>query len=118
MKKRKYTIQKDLTILSFSLFVVVTLWIAFTIHGIYVTSTISDTLQIQIVPIKGVFDESSIEIIKNRTPIIPDYSASVSANTLRINALPIDQPQPTSEVTLTPTDVFLPNSTSSAEPSL
>ncbi len=88
MKKRKYTIQKDVTLLSFSLFVIVTLWIGLTVYGIYVTSTVSDTLQLQISPIKGSFDKESISIIENRIPVIPEYSASDSASTVTFDALP------------------------------
>jgi hypothetical protein len=90
MKKRTYTLQKDLTLLSFSLFVIVAIWIAFSLYGIYVTSTISDTLQTQIIPIDNRFSAESISTLRKRTPVAPIYTstASESADTIILDTLP------------------------------
>jgi len=70
MKPTKVT-QKDILFLAFSFFVVVTAWVGFNIYHAYVTTTVSKSLQMQVVPIAGTFDTTVIEQLQTRTPITP-----------------------------------------------
>lgn len=69
---RKYTIkQRDFLNFSISLFLIVTAWIAFSLYHSYVTTTISEDLQVQIVPIDPTFDTATIEKLQSRERIEP-----------------------------------------------
>lgn len=94
MKNKKYRLEKDIVLLTTSMFITVFLWIAFNIYNTYVTSTINETLQTQTIPIDGKFDVESIELLKNRQIIEPDYSASPAAVeiTPTTGQLPIVEP--------------------------
>lgn len=92
MKNKKYRIQKDLAYLSISLCLLVFLWIGSNIYNAYVTSTIDDTLQLQIIPIEGKFDVDTIEKLRNRISIEPDYNenfASAEAQIIKPSPSPV-----------------------------
>ena len=72
--------QKDLLILLIPTFIVTILWIIFNIYHNHVTSTITDPLSIQIIPIDGKFNKTSLESIKNRKRIEPLFIAPVIDN--------------------------------------
>lgn len=65
--------QKDLLLLLVPFFLILAAWIIFNIYHSSVTSTISDSLNIQITPIDPSFDQAAIESIKNRDNIAPVY---------------------------------------------
>lgn len=71
--------QKDLLLLLVPFFIMVVAWVIFNIYHSSVTSTISDTLNIQIKPINPTFDKKSIEAIKNRDNVEPIYDLSNSS---------------------------------------
>lgn len=108
MKNRRYRIQRDFVFLTCSIFIIVVIWVALNIYETAVTSTINQTLQTQIIPIKGIFDKQAIEAIQRRIPVVPDYStASKSGISLTPTTLPI--PTIASEtLTPIPTEVLLP----------
>lgn len=81
MKNRKYRLQKDIVFLTVSMFITVFIWISFNIYDAYVTSTIDDVLQTQILPIDGKFNVDTIEKLQTRKIVAPDYTeASPQAN--------------------------------------
>ena len=59
----------DILFLSISFFAIVVLWIASNLYHTWVTTTISDDLQLQIVPIAPKFDTATIEKLKTREKI-------------------------------------------------
>lgn len=75
----KYKIEKDLLFISLSMFLVVAVWIAINVYDAYVTTTIDETLKLQIVPINGKFDIDTIANIKKRQFVEPDFTSTESA---------------------------------------
>lgn len=74
--------QKDILLLIISSFILVILWIIFSIYHNSVTSTIPEAVSIQILPINPTFDKNTIESIKRRTGVAPIYeNATASATT-------------------------------------
>lgn len=69
--------QKELLIILASLFLLTFLWVIFNIYHNYVTSTIKSPLDIQIIPIEGKFDRSTIAKIRERQRVDPLYEAQV-----------------------------------------
>jgi hypothetical protein len=100
MKNKKYTIQKDLVFLTLSMFITTCLWIGFNVYDAYATSTISKYLELQIIPINGSFDINTLEAVKSRPVILPDYSGIAPTgevppditNDETISAPPPDEP--------------------------
>lgn len=98
--------QRDILIILVPMFILTVLWVMFTIYHNYTTSTIKDPLSIQIIPIKGTFDIKTLQQLKQRQNINPNYE-SVSTESVsptpevaaptesEIN--PTEQPSPTPE---------------------
>lgn len=84
----------------------VLLWIGFNIWHSRQESTITETQNIQILPIVGTFDVKTIDLIKKRVPIAPNYSPQTT------------QPQPTTPASpaATITPVVSPTASLSATP--
>lgn len=80
--------QKDLLIILVSLFVLTVLWVVFNIYHSFVTSTIKDSLSIQIVPIEGQFDTNTINQIRERRRVEPLYEIG-----LQISGAPAPTPE-------------------------
>lgn len=103
MKNKKYHLQKDLVFLTFSLFLIVACWIALNLYEISIRSTLSETLQLQITPISGIFDTTALDTIERRLVVQPDYSIPIASVTSQVIF-----PEPTQsiepELPLTPTD--------------
>jgi YbbR domain-containing protein len=74
--------QKDILLIIVPLFILTVLWVMFTIYHNYTTSTIQDPLSIQIVPIEGTFDTKTLDALKQRQSIEPDYESAKSATVL------------------------------------
>lgn len=70
MKHKKIT-QKDILSLSISVFAVVVAWIAFSLYHSFVTTTISNDLQMKIVPIDPKFDMATLQLLKSREKVLP-----------------------------------------------
>ena len=68
--------QKDILFLSASFFAIVVAWIAFNLYHTYVTTTISEDLQMQIIPIGPKFDTETIDALKSREKINPLFQLS------------------------------------------
>ena len=66
--------QKDIMLLIISSFSLIVFWIAFNIYHNIVTSTIPETLSIQISPISPNFDTKTIGELKGRLQVAPIYN--------------------------------------------
>jgi len=75
MKQKKNTMQKDILFLAASSFIVVVAWIGFNLYHIYVTSTVSEDVQIQLTPINPVFDQLTMQQLKTREDIKPIFDS-------------------------------------------
>lgn len=73
--------KKDILYIFISSFILTIAWIGFNIHHNMVTSTISDTLQLQIEPITAAFDTAIIDKLKKREKIEPLYEIKQPAPT-------------------------------------
>lgn len=70
--------QRDLIIILVPAFILTVLWVIFNVYHNYVTSTITDPLTYQIIPINGTFDTKAVAEIKQRKRVEP-------ANEITIN---------------------------------
>jgi hypothetical protein len=68
--------QKDVLFLSISFFTIVAAWVAFSLYHSYVTTTISEDLQMQILPINPKFDTATIEALKSRKKVTPLFEVN------------------------------------------
>lgn len=93
--------QRDLLTVLIPLFILTLLWVTFTIYHNLSTSTIQDPLTIQIIPIPGSFDLKTLDSLKNRKKVEPQYGASAI---LDISPSPAEDIQPTGNETPLATD--------------
>lgn len=111
MIQKRIRLQRDLTLLSTSMFIVVTAWIGLNVYDSYATSTISETLQTQIIPIDGHFDLQALQRLKNRPVIEPVYSVLSNTNSenTTLQSIPqLNTPETTqpASVTFSPTPII------------
>ena len=71
--------QRDIITLAVPFFILIILWIIFSVYHNSVTSTIPETLNIQITPISPAFDEKAISDLKKREKILPSFETPVSS---------------------------------------
>ncbi len=94
----KYNTQKDILFVLISSFIVVVAWISFNLYHIWVTSTISEEVQMQLSPIDPNFDPATIQQLKSRKHIDPLYelqalpSQTISATPTPTQSGPTIQP--------------------------
>lgn len=77
--------QKDILFLAISSFALIVLWIIFNVYHNVVTSTISQSLIVQIAPIKPDFDIKTIENLKQRKQVTPVYSDAFATRSATVN---------------------------------
>lgn len=70
--------QKDILLLLIPFSLIVVLYIALSIYHNIVTSTIPETVNIQITPISPDFNERTIMDIKKREKVVPVFEAGAS----------------------------------------
>lgn len=70
--------QKDIILLVVPLFFLVLVWIIFSVYHNRVSSTIPETLNVQITPIEGSFDKRTINELKDRENLLPIFEATSS----------------------------------------
>lgn len=70
--------QRDIIILVVPLFFLALLWTAYSVYINSVSSTVPESLNIQITPIDSKFDEKTIEELKNRQNLLPVFDATSS----------------------------------------
>jgi len=111
--------QKDLLIILIPTFILTVLWVIFSIYHNYTTSTITDPLTIQVVPIAGSFDTNAISKIKDRQLINPLYQSQNQGAVTSPTPTPAT-PTPTVEngPSVTPTESITPTPIISPEPSV
>ncbi len=63
--------QRQITILLIPVFILTICWVVFNVYHNYVSSTITDPLTYQIIPIKGNFDSKTISEVKERKRVNP-----------------------------------------------
>lgn len=97
--------RKDIMLLLVSGFILVLAWIGFSIYHNLATSTVSTTVGTQLRPIPGTFDMTTINNLKKRDTITPDFNAIESQN----NAASIS-PTPPAVTTQTPTPTIATSS--------
>ena len=87
----------------------VTFWIVFNIYHNYQSSTITETVDTQINAITPSFDTQTIDLLKSRTQINPDYQINPGSQTV----LPSSSSAiPVAPVTITPTVTVNPQQAS------
>jgi hypothetical protein len=69
--RKGHVTRMDILFLSISMFAMVAMWIAFNIYHEWVTTTISEDLQMQIVPIQPKFDTATLDKLKTRSNPVP-----------------------------------------------
>ena len=72
--------RKDLLIILIPSFIFVILWIVFSIHHAINTPTITDSENMQIIPISPNFDTKAIEFLKKREIVTPIYEIPGATN--------------------------------------
>jgi hypothetical protein len=81
--------RKDVLMIIVPTLIFVIFWILFSIYHNFVSSTIPETLNIQINPINPSFDDNTVNAIKKRTQINPLYQLSTpSAAVTNIPIIP------------------------------
>ncbi len=70
--------QRDIITLLIPSFILILAWIIFSIYHSSVASTITPVVNIQIIPIKPIFDMDAISKLKQRQKVTPIYEASVA----------------------------------------
>lgn len=73
--------RNNVFLLSLSTFITIVAWIGFNIYHNFNTSTISETENIQIAPIKSDFDMQAIDEISKRKKVVPIFDAASSPAT-------------------------------------
>ncbi len=94
--------QKDILLLIISSFALVVFWIIFNVYHNFVTSTIPETLTVQITPINPSFDTKTITTIKQRIPVSPIYNPLATQSAIIIPAPSIISTQSATESGGTP----------------
>jgi hypothetical protein len=96
--------QKEILIVVSSIFILSILWIGFHLYNVIATSTISNALSIQIIPITADFDQQAIEKLKNRKKVDPAFNLPEPASGSGQERRVAPQIQPTPTETITPTE--------------
>ena len=101
--------KNDILMILIPSFIFVLAWIGFSLLHSIATSTISETLDMQIAPISPDFDTNTITGLKQRKNVVPIYQITVPIQNIVIPATP-------SAATPTPTPIIVvqPVSSSSA----
>ncbi len=96
--------KNDILLILVPTFLCVVAWIGFSIYDNIVTSTISEPLNMQIIPINPKFDTDTINNLKKRNNVTPLYQLGV---TVENEVAPIASPT----ATITPTPTSSPTAT-------
>jgi hypothetical protein len=92
--------QNDFLFLSVSIFVIIAAWIGFNIYHAWVTTTITEDLQLQIVPIEGRFDTAVIDNLKKRKIVQPLFAGGSLVATPTADLSPTPSPTPLADESL------------------
>lgn len=86
--------RKDVLLILVPSFIFVLLWMSFSIYHSFINSTISEVLNIQILPINPSFDTQTISALKNRTHVDAIYE--INPSTVASESLDTSQTQTSS----------------------
>lgn len=119
MRPKRQNKQKDILFVLISSFILVVFWIGFNLYHIWVTSTVSEDIQMQLTPIDPTFDQKTINLLKKRETINPLYnlqsaSQSASTNEPTPSPEPSTVPSDTSQLGV-PTDTPVPNTSQTTQ---
>ena len=84
--------KNDILILLIPSMLIVILWVVFSVYHNYVTSTIPENLNTQILSISPNFDLKTIENLKKRDVVIPIYQLTAPATQADTDIEPISTP--------------------------
>ncbi|HKC14465.1 MAG TPA: hypothetical protein VKC89_00655 [Patescibacteria group bacterium] len=94
--------QRELLFIVVSFFVLILIYMGFSVYHNSVTSTIPETLGTQILPISPTFDEKTISDLKKRNSIVPIYQLAPGQQQTPVassSAKPSATPAPTKTAT-------------------
>jgi len=114
MKPKQHRLQKDILFIAISSFIVIVAWIGFNLYHIYVTTTISEDLQIALTPINPVFDPQTIQQLRSRENINPMFEMQKIAAT-PTPPLPNSTPSPTPLISGAPDVTTQPEASGTAQ---
>ncbi|MEK7185980.1 MAG: hypothetical protein AAB675_01285 [Patescibacteria group bacterium] len=77
--------QREILLLSISVFLIIIMWIAFSIYHNLVISKIPQTTAEKIIPISPKFDTAAIDRIKNRQDVKPIFEIPVATQSTAVN---------------------------------
>jgi hypothetical protein len=109
--------RKDILAILIPSFIFVIAWIILSVHHNIATSTISESVNVQIAPISSTFNTDIITALKTRQNITPSYEINIP-----VQNIVIPSASPTAIITLTPTPtpisspVAIPTNTINATP--
>ncbi len=88
--------QKNLLFITISSFILILIWIGFSIYDKAVSSTIGEVLNIQIQPITPNFDEQMIDRLKKRKKVLPvSETTQTSPASIASESSPLPSPEQT-----------------------
>jgi|SRR5581483_8164599 len=86
--------QKEILFVVVSIFILVLIYIGFTIYHKSIASTISPDLSLQITPIAPAFDTATIEDLKKRNSVVPDFTQNTASQSVSPTVTPSPIPIP------------------------
>ena len=93
--------QREILLLSISVFIIIAVWIGFSIYHNSAVSKIPQTTVEKIIPIAPVFDKLTIENIKKKQNIDPIYEVPVStSSSQQVDEASISEPSDTIDIVI------------------
>jgi c-di-AMP phosphodiesterase-like protein len=80
MRKKRNNYKQDILFILISSFILVVVWICFNLYHIWITSTISQDIQVQMIPIDANFDNATIQNVLKREYIEPLFESQEEAS--------------------------------------
>lgn len=113
MRNKTHSKQRDILYILISSLVVVIFWIVSNIVHIWATTTVSEELQLQLTPINGTFDTDTLNKLKSRAHVTPQYERQTkSGDSQAILPTPTEALSPLDTVVTNP----VASSSSQSEP--
>lgn len=97
--------KNDILLILVPTFLFVVAWIGFSIYDNIVTSTISGSLNMQIIPINPNFDTATINNLKKRNNVTPLYQLGIPVENQAVQTTPTPTASPTATLIVTPTPI-------------
>lgn len=94
--------QKEILFVIVSFFILIVIYVAFSVYHNSVTSNIPENLNIQVLPISPTFDEKAISDLKKRNNVTPVFQVGLSTPTPAPTIIPISTQSATASESATP----------------